>query len=58
MVHIKTGGLKRSIVICIKIKGPELICCYLRKILIYTWSKRFLCEYTLVVFMCLCVHVY
>jgi hypothetical protein len=25
MVHLKAEGLKRSVVICIKIKGPELI---------------------------------
>jgi hypothetical protein len=25
MVHIKAGGLKRAVLICIKIKGPELI---------------------------------
>jgi hypothetical protein len=53
MIHIKTGSLKRFVVICVKIK--DLSCCYPRKILTYTWFKRFYFESTLFVFVCMSI---
>jgi hypothetical protein len=57
MVHIKTGGSKRSVVH--KNQRPwAYLVATLRKIVTYAWLKRFFYECTLVIFICLCVYVY